>query len=132
MILTILVLSFATSGMHPSPVNTVYLMKAQGAGNQAVKGVDWKNASTTNGGCCFGQICTNPCVIPVPLYQPQMPIVLPARTVYEPVEHDHPPLGEIRDIITADKQRYASSESSDTSDTETDYDYYESFIGKIS
>ncbi|CAG4946353.1 unnamed protein product [Colias eurytheme] len=101
--------------------------------------------NSTNGPCCFGQICTNPCTYPIlPNYQ-QMPIILPARTVYEPVEHNHPPLGDIKDLIEADKKRhnYVSYEFSDTSsetdtdtdtntDSDTDYAYYESFLGKVS
>ncbi|CAF4818349.1 unnamed protein product [Pieris macdunnoughi] len=79
------------------------------------------NSTVKSGGCCFGQVCTNPCVYPVQP-APQLPVILPARTVYEPVEHDHPPLGEIKDIIRAER-RYERIESDSYSD-DTDSDDY--------
>ncbi|VVC99941.1 unnamed protein product [Leptidea sinapis] len=88
----------------------------------------------THLGCCYGSFCANPCVYPYPMVAaPQVPVVVHARTFFEPVQHDHPPLGVIKDIIKADKiEQYDSTysdnseESSDTegrSDTETDSDY---------
>lgn len=73
--------------------------------------------------CCVDYSCPNPCY-PV-VYPMSMPIVLPARTVFEPVIHDHPPLHVIKKIIKGDKKKWhkhSSSEGCSSSDTDTDSD----------
>ncbi|XP_075976380.1 uncharacterized protein LOC142976736 [Anticarsia gemmatalis] len=81
-----------------------------------------------------------PYPIPIPIY-PQMPIVIPMRTYYEPVIHNHPSLDKIRKLIKKDEERWEkfkkkkpkprySSSSYDDSEY-TDYgswQYYEDFI----
>ncbi|CAH2040057.1 unnamed protein product, partial [Iphiclides podalirius] len=68
-----------------------------------------------------------------PLPAVQVPHVVYAQAVYEPVVHDHPPIHRIRQLIEADKRRRRkkprhSSESSysDTSgpSSNSDSDYY--------
>lgn len=83
--------------------------------------------------CCIAMVCYNPCpyAMPAPYYpqMPDIPMVLPARTYYEPVIHNHPPLHKIQKIIKNDKKeskkgRFLSGfdTSSDTSDyMDTDY-----------
>lgn len=85
-----------------------------------------------------------PIPIPVPMY-PQMPIVLPMRTYFERVIHQHPPLEKIKQIIAEDEERWAkygkakiekhSSETdSDSSDTDSSsrhfdrWQYYDDFL----
>lgn len=58
-----------------------------------------------------------------------VPPVVYARAVYEPVEHDHPPLSAIRALIAADRRRQrsrrpgGSGDSSSLDDSDSVYDY---------
>lgn len=98
-----------------------------------------------NNTCCFGGACFSPCplasggIMPMPMQfplSPPAPVMIPARTYYEPVVHNHPPLHKIRHIIKQDRDRkrkrhrsttYDSSsdrESCSGTDTETDSDSF--------
>ncbi|CAG9580254.1 unnamed protein product [Danaus chrysippus] len=78
--------------------------------------------------CCQEYSCPNPCY-PHIYPPPPSPIVVPARTFYEPVVHNHPPLHVIKKIIARDKKKWrydSTSEeftSSDTDDSGTSTDY---------
>lgn len=89
-------------------------------------------------GCAPGLLCS-PMATPVaaaPLPAFQMPQLVYARTLYEPVIHDHPPIHRIRELIEADKRRrrrpkYSSETSCEGSASDTsgpfisvDSDYY--------
>lgn len=85
-----------------------------------------------NGVSCFPCPYPMPMAYPVPVPQvPQIPIVVPAQTFYEPVIHDHPPLHEIKRIMKRKRRkrpRYSDSDSSDSSDADDGYssiDYYD-------
>lgn len=103
------------------------------------------NSTDGNNTCCFAGTCLSPCpfgagmTMPVPIALPMSPsapspIIVPARTYYERVEHHHPPLHKIREIIRRNrdrkrkKERYYESAPSDTDcsgtggDTDTDID----------
>lgn len=57
--------------------------------------------------CCPRGDCPNPCMRFQPYYYvPQPPLVVPMRTTYEKVVHDHPPVHKIEDIIKRDKKEY--------------------------
>lgn len=83
-----------------------------------------KATSTSNNTditCCPDYSCPNPCY-PMMYPIPPPPVVIPVRTVFEPVIHHHPPLHVIKKIIKADKRRwkkYSSSVEYSSSDTET-------------
>lgn len=89
------------------------------------------NTSSTN--CCTNFPCPNPC-FPPSGYSMSAPIIVPARAVFEPVVHNHPPLHKIKRIIRRDKRKWrkhwsssssSSNEfSSSSADTETDSDWY--------
>lgn len=109
------------------------------------QGQNWNDVKT----CCATGVCVCPYQVPIPVPMPlpmpiiQTPLVVPARTVFEPVVHDHPPLHEIQKIIKKHKKSrrrpdYSSSSSSDnyssddstSSDTsdESRINYYDDFI----
>lgn len=105
--------------------------------------------------CCNGVSCF-PCPYPMPMAYPapvpqipQIPIVVPAQTFYEPVIHDHPPLHQIKSIIEKGKRRKRkrddshyidstdscdtsdmsdSSDSSDSDDINSSVDYYDDVL----
>ncbi|KAJ2947209.1 hypothetical protein O0L34_g16918 [Tuta absoluta] len=107
-------------------------------------GNEQASSATPAGGktCCTPGGCM-PCPLPaVPLQfypvpaQPPMPYVVPMRTVFEPVEHDHPPLHKIREMFRKGKKRWSHVSSSSTSSSESDdssshtsrdFEYYDNF-----
>lgn len=77
-------------------------------------GVNGQNLS-----CCYTGTCACPQAYPMPIpmypvFQP--PVVIPARTYFEPVVHDHPP---VRELISRSDSEY--SDISDDSDDSIDY-----------
>lgn len=102
--------------------------------------------------CCPSGNCPNPCQSFLPYFPPvlQAPVIVPMATYFEKVNHDHPPIHKIKDIIKRDKKEYrrrkkhhkhrgwesscdeyehsTSSESSDTESSfhedSSDLDYY--------
>ncbi|XP_022826354.1 uncharacterized protein LOC111356285 [Spodoptera litura] len=89
--------------------------------------------------------------IAIPVY-PRMPIIVPARTFFEPVRHDHPPLYKIKQMIERDEKKwkkenkgkncdislelaYSDADSSSSTDTESESrnidvgpEYYDGFL----
>lgn len=95
-------------------------------------GTNTGSAPCCNGVTCFPCPYPMPMAYPVPVPQiPQIPIVVPAQTFYEPVIHDHPPLYKIKEIIKKGrkkKKRYSASDCSDASesgDGNRSVDYYD-------
>lgn len=92
-----------------------------------------ENNSTTSTNCCTNYPCPNPC-FQASAFPMSPPIIVPARTVFEPVLHHHPPLEKIRRIIKRDKRRRrrrresssrsSSSEFSSSIESDTDSDWY--------
>lgn len=82
---------------------------------------------SNNNDCCNTLICY-PC--PIPYNFLQVPVIVPARTYFEPVIHDHPPLEVMKKIMNKNKKNYTEYNYDDSSsvtdsgseiDTSADY-----------